>query len=119
MHDVNMIAQPRVRTLDTRSVADLSQMHPGPVVVADFSADQDIEIYIASLRQKDERGYAITCVVKGATTCGANHLNCPARLALCWSGSFPSSSVDDKLGATTTLTELSAWALYLIHLIFP
>jgi len=51
---------PTLDAIDT-ILADLSQMHPcrALVVVADFAgADKDIEIYIASLCQKDEQGYA-------------------------------------------------------------
>src|SRR5215510_5780263 len=58
-----IIFSSKVPTLDNidKVLADLSQMHPcrALAVVADLAGeDEDIEIYIASLCQKDERGYA-------------------------------------------------------------
>ena len=111
-----VIFSSRARTLDNVDsvLADLSQLHPcrALVVVADFAgADQDIEIYIASLCQKDERGYAsnLCCEEVRLRAAGKFTPELPsATLPLL----VPDLPVflwwDDKLGAHDNLwTELS------------
>jgi glucose-6-phosphate dehydrogenase assembly protein OpcA len=118
-----IIFSSRTSTLDNVDaiLADLSQMHPcrALIVLADSAgADQDIEIYIASLCQKDERGYAsnLCCEEVRLRAAGQFVPELPsATLPLL----VPDLPVflwwDDELGANNNLwTELSSAADRLI-----